>query len=394
MSLRITEVEVAAFRYDLEDVGVSHGHQVYEPGSRLEPTGIVLTIRAADGLEGHYRGITFAPLMKAQIEMVAPSHLVGRDALEREGIWQDVWRALRHTDHMGLGPIDVALWDLAGRHHGEPVSALLGGYREAVPAYASTFFMDEAPDGLNSPEAFAAFASDCLDRGYPAFKIHGHPGGDPETDVAICRAVRETVGDGMDLMLDPASEYDTYAEALRVGRALDELSFFWYEDPMADTGQSLNAARNLTRALETPLLGLEHVRTGPFGRADHLAGEAAELVRADVHQDGGITGALKIAHAAEALGADVELHIGGPATLHCLSAIRNTNYFEHALVHPRGIDWMNQQGFMTTPEPLADDGTVAIPDGPGLGVDIDWNFVEDRLIGRTVIDASGAGEVV
>lgn len=185
--------------------------------------------------------------------------------------------------------------------------------------------------------------------GYPGFKIHGYPKRDVETDVAICRAVADSVDNEMDSMLDPASGYSTYREALRVGQVLNELGFYWYEDPMADTGQSINANKNLTRKLGTPLLGLEHVRTGPFGRADHMAVEAVELVRADVHQDGGITGAMKIANVAEAFGLDIELHIGGPATLHCMSAMRNANYFEHSLVHPQGVDWINQRDSSNRP---------------------------------------------
>ena len=385
--MEIQEVEIHEFEYRLPDVGTHGGHQVYEPGSTFEPPGFVLTVRTRDGLEGHYRGFMYTAPMITQIEMCAPEFLLGRDPLEREAIWQDVWRAFRVTDHLGLGPIDVALWDLAGKHYGEPVSTLLGGYRERVPAYASTYSGDSTEDGLSSPEAYADFAEECAAAGYPAFKIHGF--GEPKRDIEICRAVDEAVGDRMDLMLDPASEYDTYAETLRVGRVLDELGYFWYEDPMADTGQSVRMARRLARDLDTPVLGMEHVRTGPFGAADHMAADALDLVRGDVHLDGGITGVTKIANVAEAFGVDVELHVGGPAHLHCMSAVRNTNYFEDGLLHPR-IEWMSDQGFRGEVETLADDGTIAVPDGPGLGVEIDWEFVEERGTDFTLIDETGA----
>ena len=385
--MRITEVELHEFAYELEGVGSSHGHQVYDPDSTLRPPGFVLTIRTADGTEGHYRGFMFTPPMVTQIEMAGPAFLLGRDPLEREAIWQDCWKAFRHTDHLGLGPIDIALWDLAGKHYDESIGDLLGGFRESVPAYASTFSADTVDGGLSSPEAYAEFARTCRDRGYPAYKIH--PFGDPGRDIELCRAVAEAVGDEMDLMIDPASEYETYAETLRVGRVLDDLGFFWYEDPMADTGESLNMAKKLARELETPILGTEHVRTGPFGRADHLADEALDLVRADAHLDGGITSVMKIAHLTESFGLDVELHVGGPAHLHCMSAIRNTNYFEHGLLHPQ-VEWMSAQGFEANPEQLNPDGTVTIPDGPGLGVSIDWDFVEANQTDHTIIDSAGA----
>ena len=380
--MRISEIELHEFTYELEDVGMRDGRQGYVPGSTLEPPGFVLTIRTADGLEGHYRGFYFVPPMLAQIRMATPE-LLDRDPLEREDIWQDLWVSMRHLDHVGMGPIDIALWDLAGKHYGASVSELLGGTRESVPAYASTFMADDS-GGLDSPEAYADFAEVCLDRGYPAYKMHAF--NDPDDDIAACRAVADRVGDEMDLMIDPASSYDTYADTLRVGRVLDELDFFWYEDPMADGGESMEMTRQLARDLETPVLGVEHVRGGPYTRANHLADEALDFVRADAHLDAGITGAMKIANVAESFGRDVELHVGGPSHLHCMSAIRNTNYYEHGLVHPEGIEWMSAQGLVESPEKLQSDGTVPIPDGPGLGVEIDWDFVDERLTNHEIID--------
>ncbi|MFC6941750.1 enolase C-terminal domain-like protein [Salinirubellus sp. GCM10025818] len=385
--MRISEVEIHEFDFELEDVGTWNNRQAYDPDSTLEPPGFVLTIRTADGEEGYYRGFYFVPAMLAQVRMAAGT-LIGRDPLEREELWQDLWKRFRHLDHAGVGPIDVALWDLAGRHFDAPISALLGGSPDPVPAYASTFMADEEDDGLNSPEAYADFAEQCCDDGYPGFKIHGF--GDPSRDIEICRAVAERVGGEMDLMLDPASEYDTYAETLRVGRVMDELDYFWYEDPMGDGGESLEMNRNLARDLDTPILGVEHVRGGPFGRTDHLAHDALDMVRAEAHLDCGITGVMKIAHVVEGFGRDVELHVGGPSHLHCMSAIRNTNYYEHALLHPQGFDWMVDQGFVDSPEVVDSDGHVPIPGGPGLGVEIDWDFVERRQTGHELFDSEAA----
>lgn len=384
--MRISDVEIHEFDYLLEDVGTHDGHQVYEPGAVTEPPGFVLTIRTANGLEGHYRGFMFTPPAITQVKMAASEFLIGTDPLEREGIWQRLWKSFRHTDHLGLGPIDVALWDLAGKHYGASVAELLGGYRERVPAYASTFTADVS-GGLETPENFAAFARQCADEGYPAFKIH--PTGEPDRDIEVCRAVAEEVGDEMDLMLDPASEYNTYAQTLKVGRELDELGYFWYEDPLAETGESEHAMGKLVRELDTPLLGVEHSRTGPFGRVNHMKSDALDFVRGDAHLDGGITGVMKVAHATEGFGLDVELHVGGPAHLHCMSAIRNTNYFEDGLLHPE-VEWMSDQGFTEPVEEIDDDGTVAVPDGVGLGVDIDWDFVKDRQTDHTHIDTTGA----
>ena len=382
--MRISEIELHEFEYLVENVGTANGNWVYDPDSTLEPTGFVLTVRTADGTEGHYRGFAFTPPMMAQIEMVAEEHLLGRDPLEREGIWKELWRALRHTDHLGVGPIDNALWDLAGHRYDESVSKLLGGYRDSLPAYASTMFVDD-DGGLDSPEAFADYAEECLDRGYGGFKFHCHPDTRPEFDIAICEALDERVGDEMDLMIDSSSLYETYADAVKVGRALDDLDFFWYEDPLYDGGVSGTMVRKLVAEFDTPILGLEHVRTGPYGTVNHLADEAADFVRASAHLDGGITGAMKTANAVEGFGLDVELLLGGPAHMHLMSALRNSSYFEHGLLHPESR-WLLNQGYEGEPESLADDGTMRVPDGPGLGVGIDWEFVEERLVDHRVID--------
>lgn len=384
--MRITEIEIHDFNYCIENAASGGEHLHYDPMESVSMPGFILTIRSSTGLEGHYRAFLFTPPMRAQIEMMAAGYLIGRNPLERESIWQDLWKAFRHTDHLGLGPIDVALWDLAGKHYDESVSGLLGGWRDEVPAYASTFFGDSHPDGLNGPAAYAEFAEECQYQGYHGFKIHGF--GDPDRDIAVCEATANAVGDHLDLMLDPSSEYETYADALKVGRVLDELDFFWYEDPHADTGQSIAMGSKLTAELDTPILGVEHVRTGPFGRADHIAHDALDLVRADAHLDGGITGVMKIASLVEAFGLDVELHVGGPAHLHCMSAIRNTNYFEHGLLHPN-TEWMSAQGF-EDPVEVVTDGMIDVPDGPGLGVQIDWELVDHRLTDHTMIDQSAA----
>ncbi|WP_251330392.1 enolase C-terminal domain-like protein [Haloplanus pelagicus] len=382
--MRISEIEIHEFDYEVPRTGTVDGNWVYDPDSTLEPPGFVLTIRTADGTEGRYRGFSFTPPMIAQIRMVAEEHVLGRDPLARREIWQDCWRALRHTDRFGVGPIDVALWDLAGRHYGESVSTLLGGGRDSLPTYASTMFVDDN-GGLDGPEAVADFAETCLDRGYGGFKFHGHPAVDPDLDVAICEALAERVGDRLDLMLDASSLYRTYADALAVGRALDDLGFFWYEDPFHDGGVSERAVRKLVAELDTPMLGLEHVRTGPYGTAGSLATEATDLVRASAHLDGGITGALKIAETAESFGVDVELLLGGPAHAHLMSALRNSNYFEHGLLNPES-NWILNQGFEGEPEAIDGDGRMPVPDDPGLGVDIDWAFVERRRTGHTRID--------
>jgi L-alanine-DL-glutamate epimerase-like enolase superfamily enzyme len=387
MAPQIERVETIEFGYPLADVGTDDNgfNLVYDPGNTFERRLFGLRIHTDVGITGEYVGGN-SPAM-AEFNMVA-DYLVGENPLARERHWSELHRALRKYDRMGVGPVDIALWDFAGKYHDAPIHELLGTYRRRFPAYASTYHGD-TNGGLDSPAAYADFAESCLEMGYPGFKIHGWGGSDGARDVdrelATVEAVGERVGDRMDLMLDPASEYETFADALAVGRACDEQGFFWYEDPYRDTGISQHAHRKLRQLIDTPLLQTEHVR-GFEAHTDFVAAEATDFVRADPEYDGGITGAMKIARMAEGFGLDVEFHAPGPAQRHCLAATRNTNYYEMALVHP---ECQNTQppvyeGAYSDLLDTVDDGTVAVPDDPGLGVTYDWSYVEDSATGRRV----------
>jgi L-alanine-DL-glutamate epimerase-like enolase superfamily enzyme len=384
MAPAIERIETIEFGYELEDVGTPPGgfDVIYDPGHTMERRLFAVRIHVDDGRVGAYVGSNSPGA--AQINTVA-DYLIGKDPLTREKHWSELKRALRKYDRMGIGPLDVALWDYAGKRYDAPLHELLGTYRQRLPAYASTYQGDQS-GGLDSPEAYADFAETCLDRGYQGFKLHGWDGDWRDVDEleAAVRAVGERVGDEMDLMVDPACDLDTFADALQVGRACDDHGYFWYEDPYRDGGISQHGHRKLRQKLDTPLLQTEHVR-GLEPAADFVANEATDFMRADPEYDGGITGAIKRARVAEGFGIDVEIHAPGPAQRHCMAALRNANYYEMALVHPIAPN--------TTPPVYAgdyddqldtvdDDGTVPVPDGPGLGVDYDWDYVLANETGR------------
>lgn len=387
MEPAITHIESMEFAYSLMDVGTDRAgfNLVYEPGTTTERKLFALRIHTDQGITGEYVGGNSPGA--AQINMFA-DYLVGKNPLKREKHWSEIKRALRKYDRMGIGPIDIALWDFAGKFYDAPIHELLGTYRKQIPAYASTYHGDEN-GGLDSPEAFADFAEECLERGYPGFKIHGWGGGDDSRDIQreidAVLAVGERIGDEMDLMMDPACEYETFANALKVGKACDEAGFFWYEDPYRDAGLSQHAHRKLSQKLETSLLQTEHVR-GLEPNSDFVANEATDFLRADPEYDAGITGAMKLAHVAEGFGLDIEFHAPGPAQRHCIAATRNTNYYELALVHPNCQNTMPpvyENDYSDLIDTIDDDGTVAVPNGPGLGVEYDWDYIENNQTGST-----------
>ncbi|MFH1085357.1 MAG: enolase C-terminal domain-like protein [Chloroflexota bacterium] len=378
----ITSVEVHEFYYETTNLGTDYNgfNSVYEPGARGRATSYAVRIDTDAGVAGEFVG--GGPSEAGEIRMYA-RYLIGKNALEREKIYNDVKRALRKYDKMSMGLVDIALWDLAGKYHDAPVYELLGGYRMRLPAYASTYHGDHQPDGLSSPEAYADFAEACLEMGYPAFKIHGWGDAPIQQEVATVLMVGERVGHCMDLLIDPACEYNTFADALKVGRACDVAGYLWLEDPFKDTGVSQYAHRKLRQMIKTPLLQCEHVR-GVEPKADFLIAEATDFLRVDPVYDCGLTGAIKVAHIAEGFGVDAEVHAAGPAQRHLMAALRNSNYYEMALVHPKvpyARNVIYACDYRDGLEAIDADGCVPVPQGPGLGVTYNWELIARNRTG-------------
>jgi len=329
---------------------------------------VFLRVLTDDGCEGHAfawggrSGLATAQLIASIIRPL----LIGEDPLNRELIWQKVRQMDRWWGFLPIyahGPIDVALWDLAAKAADLPLYKYLGGYRTALPAYASSLILDSA-------EAFAAQAQEYRRMGYKAYKLH--PWGHPERDVEACTAVREAVGDEMVLMSDPVGGY-TQQQALRVGRALEDLGYYWFEEPLSD--YDVYGYQELCRALEIPVAGVESTPGGLFGTTQYIVQRAVDIVRSDVSWKGGVTGLMKTAALCEAFGLNCEVHtttnaLLDAANLHVCCAIRNCEYFEilipqepfsFGVRHPIRID---------------SEGYVHVPDAPGLGVDLDWDELE------------------
>lgn len=376
---RIERVEIHEFSFELPDLGWDAGgfNIVYQAGARLRLSKYAVVVRTADGGRGEYVTLWGGTQMALGQTLALAPHLLGRDAHQRERIYDDFKRAHRQYDHMGFGCLDIALWDWAGKCFGVPVATLLGGYRTRLPAYASSYHGDRN-GGLSSPQHYVEFAQRCYELGYRAFKMHGWTDGNAAEECAAVLALGKAFRGRMALMLDPACELRTFADALAVGRACDEAGFFWFEDPMRDGGWSQSAHRKLRQFIKTPLLQTEHVR-GLEPKADFIVNEATDFVRADPEYDLGITGTMKIAHLAEAFGLDVEIHAAGPAHRHCMAAIRNTNYYEVALVGPKcgnALPPVYACGYSDELDAVGEDGCFPVPDGPGLGVTYDWDFID------------------
>jgi L-alanine-DL-glutamate epimerase-like enolase superfamily enzyme len=325
----------------------------------------LLTLRTDEGVEGHaFLGSSSrgASMDGASLIRYLKPIVLGQDPLERERLWQAMWQRNRTTTLRAIGAVDVALWDLAGKVAGLPISRLLGSYRESAPAYASSAV-------LASPQAYAEEALSYKAAGWKAYKIH--PPTDPVTDIAVCEAVRRAVGDDYAVMLDSTWAYQ-YPEALRVGRVAEALGFHWYEDPLAD--DDLYNYVKLRQQLKIPILATEYAPGGFTALAPWITAQATDYLRGDVAVKGGITPLMKSAHLAEGFHMNFEIHHGGNslnnvAHLHVTMAIRNCEFFEVLL--PSAAQ---KYGLVEDIE-IDAHGLVRAPTGPGLGAKIDFDLI-------------------
>lgn len=385
----IKSVEITDFTFQARNIEqTGFGHRVgFRRGASTTVVKNAVVIETCDGCRGEYvTNWGASPATRGEMDMLAP-FLIGRNAFHREEIYDDLKREMRQWSGLGHGPLDIALWDLAGKKYGVSVSELIGAYRTRLPVYASTYLGD-SEGGLDCKEAYADFAEYCYSLGYRAFKVHGWNEGDARREAENVLHVAGTVGDKMVLMLDEGCQLRRFSDALYVGRACDDAGYFWYEDPMRDSGQSAFLHRKLREMIKTPLLQCEYVH-GLEPKADFIIAGGADFLRVDVEFDRGITGALKVAHLGEAFGLDVEMHACGPAHRHVMAAMRNTNYYELALVGPdcpNMVAPVYACGYSDQIDCVGADGCVPVPQGPGLGVVYDWDYIREHTVATRRFD--------
>lgn len=360
--MKIDDVTLTIFSWD--GIPATRYHQGALSSTRSNLG--LLRIRTNAGIEGHaFLGAATNPAAMDGPQLIRSLKpmLMGQDPLERERIHAGMRLINRVVSYRTIGAVDVALWDIAGKAAGIPVHALMGTYRTSIMAYASSQVLPEVAAYVDQALAFKA-------NGWRAYKIH--PPRIPDEDIKVCVAVRKAVGDDYRLMLDSTWSYD-YTEALRVGRAIEELGFYWYEDPLADE-DSYNYVK-LRQKLDIPIMATEFPAGGLDTYPIWITEKATDYLRGDIPNKGGLTTMLKTAHLAEAFGIKYEVHHSGNslnnlANLHLCMAIRNTTMFEVLLPHGA-----HRYG-MRTELDIDKDGLMHAPAGPGLGADIDFDLIE------------------
>ena len=354
--------------------------------NELKPEDCVHTIIAVLTEDGIGWGSVFTSeaLVKASLEILRPL-LIGENALEPERVseklhqhtfWLGRGGAITHT----ISGVDIGLWDLLGKACGQPVGRLLGGrYRERIRPYASLL--------MREPERMAAELLPVKAQGFRAFKIGWGPFGRKShaMDEAIVRAAREAVGEDSLLMVDAGGSDaywpGDYKWALRTADMLAEHDVYWFEEPLHPDALEDYAA--LRRAANVPIAGGE-VLTRRQSFAPWLTAGAFDIVQPDVTKCGGLSEQRRIAQMAIDNGVRFIPHgwnttVGLASDLQIASAFAGTDLVEYLTGSPF-IDDLRAGGWR-----LDADGMLAIPDGPGLGIDLNL----DALAAFSQSDVAG-----
>lgn len=330
------------------------------------------TISTDEGFEGYT--MDYCPLGqgKASANAVHDIYyhlLVGKNPLHHEAIWQEFRKMQRHLYNFReaiWGNLDVAIWDIKGKHAQLPIADLLGKFRDKVPVYSSC-----PPQTVETVADIEEQVKLKIKQGFKGVKLQLLGGS--KVDIPRLRKAREVAGNDFPLMLDSSAAL-SFEDALKIGYELDELRYEWFEEPFPDT--HILQLKKLSQAIRTPVLAAETVSV--FELPHYMTEGAIDIIRGDVHHKSGITGAMKALAMCELMGFEFEIHTAAAplldvANLHVGCATRLTRFLESH--HP-----MFRFGLKNDPLEIRDDGCQHCPTGPGLGVEIDWDWIDNHTV--------------
>jgi L-alanine-DL-glutamate epimerase-like enolase superfamily enzyme len=379
---------------DVEAIVLDTGKNYPDPSVASEAHGVrfvsLLKISTDEGIIGWADIETQPHVGKAIVE--APSGgsigfeglraaLIGENPLERERLWQKMYRYMAYYGRAGAGMqmlsgADIALWDISGKATGQSVSALLGArYRDKVKGYASTLFRP-------TPDAMKAATADYIERGFKAIKFGwGAFGYDAKLDVALVNAAREEAGPEIEIRVDAGWYGTDYASPykarsvqdwINLARKLEELDVFWFEDVIHP--ENISGYRALSDACASMRVAAGEQSSG-YVEFERLANEGGvDVLQPDLSRCGGITVGRQIADLATRKQIDCAPHawltdILKAASLHLNAYLMNSLYLEYNVSSASLLNNLCKESIAMV------DGYIAVPDGPGLGVEINEEMV-------------------
>lgn len=381
--MKIKDVKSYVLQYRLDEE-LGYSQQYYD-----RRTAHLIEVVTDEGVRGYgeaFGGGNVALANKTIVEQVIGPLIRGMDPLDREVIWHKVYNLLRDHGQKGmplqsLSGVDIALWDIAGKSQGQPLYKLLGGaFRDRIPAYGYGMMLQRVPDLANR---FAEESRKITAGGFKAIKMKIGLG--PRQDVKLVEAVRKAVGPEIQLMVD-ANHCYTAREAIPLGRELERLDVFWFEEPVAP--EDYQGYRDLCLALDMNIAGGEAEFTR-WGFRQLIEGRCVDVLQPETCGLGGITEYQKVLALAHSHFVPVVNHVWGSAVavamnLHLLAALPDLPGGAHPVQPMLEYDTTpNRFREELLKEPLGvlkqvkqNDGWVGLPKGPGLGIEIDFDFVK------------------
>lgn len=295
---------------------------------------------------------------------------LGENPLLTERVWHLMWEIDRIEEvHLrSLGLLDLLCWDVKSRQAGLPIYQMLGGNDRVVPAYASTVTWP-------TMEEYERYIKLCRDVGFTAFKLHAW--GDVRRDIALCTNLRKWIGPDADLMFDGSAGWD-YVEALEFGKAIQDLGFLWYEEPMREF--YLGSYTKLCEKLDVPVLAAETSDGVHWNMASWIENRALDMTRVSPHYKGGFTGSMKIAHMAESFGMRAQVHGMGLENAQLCAAISNNDYYEQLVMNEEQIKGLDKLGPLSIVG-----GNLTVSDAPGLGYEHDFDALDRTAIAKVEV---------
>jgi len=335
---------------------------------------VLVRVDTDEGLSGIGEAAYFGgpPMItKIIIEKELQEYLIGEDPLNIERLWEKMYqRSIKHGRKgaiiASMSGIDIALWDIKAKAAGMPLYKLLGGCYEQIRAYASAGFYAEGKGLKELAEEMASYVRE----GFTAVKMKIGRLSQSE-DIARVRAVREAIGDDVDLLVDGNNAYTAY-QAIKIARRMEEYNIFWFEEPVP--AEDIEGSAAVAAAIDTPVAAGENEFTR-YGFRDLILGKAIDIAQPDVTWCGGITEAKKIAAMASAWNIICVPHsfssaIALVANLHFSASIPNSLFQEF----DRNYNPL-RENLLTEPIRINKDGYIKLPDKPGLGVELDESVV-------------------
>ncbi len=357
--MKIARVTVDVLRVTVDDAYIAAGRQVDANWH------VLARVETDDGVEGmgyivYPRGDLMHAIAQATREL--GEHLIGMDVLGTEAAWETLakrgdWVGPGGLLHCAIAPLDIAMWDAAGKVLGQPVHRLLGGYRDRVPAYAS----DRLWYSL-SLDDLAASAHHYAQRGFPALKLRIGKESSPQGEAQRVHTAQDAAGPKMQIMVDGTESWDR-TRALHTGRVLQDAGITWLEDPLHH--QDIAGLAQLSSTLNVPVTGGEHLYDLHAFR-QLLQARGVNIAIMDLARVGGITPWRKIAALAQAYQTPVCGHVVPEIHVHLLAAVPNGGM----------VEYMPRSEAILQSMPELADGHLIAPAAPGLGLTLNEDAVK------------------